>query len=462
MFLGVVLFAMSKFVIAGENMKVEAEGMLVTRTVHSGWGCAAGPALGPAGVHWAEFVNESGGLYMYCGLILDGWDVAGGSNAFNVDGHCFFGTLNGARWPGDHMDWPGRQPARAKGDRIGMRLDLGAGSLTVFKNGALLGVMQGAGLEGRAYRWAVSLAFKGDSMRLAAPSAASVAAMEAAMPGGGAVAAAAPQQPQPQLLLAEPEPEDPPVAAAEPEPEPEPEPAVPSAEEGVPPLAGSFRGQLDAMSKAQVDSFAERLGLDEDTVLDVAEDEDDPKAFLTGHILDKLDALSKEKFPALKKSAKEDFKLTPEQIKEAHTGAEDKKAAVLQLIFATISAEVGGAGSPQPAAAGGGAAAAAGDSDALVIFGARCVDFDESESGMLGPVRGVFDDKTNPRVGIDKAIEGTVSPLFFFSKCRCFCACLCVRRSAECASFYLPDCACARLPLLPADCACVRDCSLSV
>jgi hypothetical protein len=56
--------------------------------------------------------------------------------------------------------------------------------------------------------------------------------------------------------------------------------------------------------------------------------------------------------------------------------------------------------------------------DALVIFGARCVDFDESKSGMLGPVRGVFDDKTNPRVGIDKAIEGrysTVSPLFFSS-----------------------------------------------
>ena len=73
----------------------------------------------------------------------------------------------------------------------------------------------------------------------------------------------------------------------------------------------------------------------------------------------------------------------------------------------------------QQAGGGGGAAAAAaagtaGDSDALVLFGARCVDFDESESGMLGPVRGVFDDKTNPRVGIDKAIEGTVSPLFFF------------------------------------------------
>jgi hypothetical protein len=49
----------------------------------------------------------------------------------------------------------------------------------VFKNGALLGVMQGSGLEGHAYRWAVSLKFKGHSMRLAAPSAASVAAMEA-------------------------------------------------------------------------------------------------------------------------------------------------------------------------------------------------------------------------------------------------------------------------------------------
>ena len=86
----------------------------------------------------------------------------------------------------------------------------------------------------------------------------------------------------------------------------------------------------------------------------------------------------------------------------------------LVAIFATILAEVGGADSPQQAAAGGGAAAA-GDSDALVIFGARCVDFDESESGMLGPVRGVFDDKTNPRVGIDKAIEGTVrSSLLLF------------------------------------------------
>ena len=71
------MFAMSGFVIAHKGMAVEAEGALVTKTtelsvVVRSWAfrCAAGPALGPAGVHWAEFVNESGGVGMYCGLCL--------------------------------------------------------------------------------------------------------------------------------------------------------------------------------------------------------------------------------------------------------------------------------------------------------------------------------------------------------------------------------------------------------
>eukprot|EP01046_Picozoa_sp_COSAG06_P051527 COSAG06_NODE_8424_length_2179_cov_42.028379_1_plen_342_part_10 len=342
---------MSGFVIAHKDIAVEAEGAVVTKTTDfsffDGYRCAAGPALSPAGVHWAEFVNESGGN-MACGLILDGWDVAGGSNAQVVDGHCFFHTGDGSRFPGGHKDWPGIQGAKAKGDRIGLRLDLGAGSLTVFKNGALLGVMQGSGLEGRAYRWAVSLGIKGTSMRLAAPSADAVAAMEAAMPGGGAVVAAVtpPQQPpQAQLLLAEPEPEDPPVAA-EPEPEPEPEPAAPSAEEGVPPLAGSFRGQLDAMSKAQVDSFAEKLGLDD--AVDEAEDMDgtleEKKSCVLEAILEELQAggtgLHAKGIKAIKAKAA-GLGLSTEQVKEAMSGADDRKAAVLQLIFATIAAEVG-------------------------------------------------------------------------------------------------------------------------
>ena len=90
---------MSKFVLAGNGMTVNAEGTVVTKTISGlGFRCAAGPALGPAGVHWAEFVIESGGS-MFCGLILDGWDVAGGSCAEDVDGHCFFGTTYGARYP---------------------------------------------------------------------------------------------------------------------------------------------------------------------------------------------------------------------------------------------------------------------------------------------------------------------------------------------------------------------------
>jgi hypothetical protein len=102
-----------------------------------------------------------------------------------------------------------------------------------------------------------------------------------------------------------------------------------------------YAARLAAMTKPQVDSFAERLGLDEGTVLDVAEDEDDPKAFLTGHILRKLDMLRTEKFALLKKGAREDHKLSAEQIKKAHSGAHDKKAAVVQLIFDTIATRVG-------------------------------------------------------------------------------------------------------------------------
>ena len=40
------------------------------------------------------------------------------------------------------------QSARKQGDRIGMLLDLDQGSMTVWKNGEQLGVMQAEGLSG--------------------------------------------------------------------------------------------------------------------------------------------------------------------------------------------------------------------------------------------------------------------------------------------------------------------------
>ena len=48
------------------------------------------------------------------------------------------------------------QTAREQGDRIGMLLDLDQGSMTVWKNGEQLGVIQAEGLSGPLC-WAVSL-----------------------------------------------------------------------------------------------------------------------------------------------------------------------------------------------------------------------------------------------------------------------------------------------------------------
>eukprot|EP01045_Picozoa_sp_COSAG04_P002486 COSAG04_NODE_91_length_26852_cov_8.609315_12_plen_196_part_00 len=51
-----------------------------------------------------------------------------------------------------------------KGDRIGMALDLDKGSMTVYKNGERLGVMQESGLTGE-YVWAAQ--FDGGAVRIA-------------------------------------------------------------------------------------------------------------------------------------------------------------------------------------------------------------------------------------------------------------------------------------------------------
>jgi hypothetical protein len=71
------------------------------------------------------------------------------------------------------------QTAKEEGDRIDLLLDLGAGSMSVFKNGEPLGVMQESGLGGAGveYRWAVGLYNKGDSARIDAVPAAELEAL---------------------------------------------------------------------------------------------------------------------------------------------------------------------------------------------------------------------------------------------------------------------------------------------
>jgi hypothetical protein len=121
---------------------------------------AASKAVMRAGRHYAQFTAERG--YMGFGVIWPGWDVEGGQNAFRVDGHCFYDTEDGSRFPGAHS-WEGMQTAREEGDRTGLLLDLDQGTMTVYKNDERLGVMA-TGLSGE-YSWAVVLYSAGSSAR---------------------------------------------------------------------------------------------------------------------------------------------------------------------------------------------------------------------------------------------------------------------------------------------------------
>ena len=78
--------------------------------------------------------------------------------------HCFYDISDGHRMP-DDSSWEVMQTAREQGDRIGMLLDLDQGSMTVWKNGEQLGVMQAEGLTGPLC-WTVSLWSDGNSARI--------------------------------------------------------------------------------------------------------------------------------------------------------------------------------------------------------------------------------------------------------------------------------------------------------
>ena len=109
------------------------------------------------------YCREGDSLILMLGVIRPGWNAEGGADAYNVDGHCFYSTGGGHRYPGWH-GWEGMQGA-SEGDRIGMLLDLDQGSMTVWKNGEKLGVMVAEGLSGPLC-WAVSMYGQGYSARI--------------------------------------------------------------------------------------------------------------------------------------------------------------------------------------------------------------------------------------------------------------------------------------------------------
>lgn len=113
------------------------------------------------GKHFVEFNIEAGSNAL-CGVIRPGFDVEEGNDAHKAEDHCFFHCGGGYRYPGG-AQWSGMQAAAA-GDRVGMLLDLEAGSMVVYKNDERLAMMA-AGLAG-PYCWAVTLYDKGDRVTI--------------------------------------------------------------------------------------------------------------------------------------------------------------------------------------------------------------------------------------------------------------------------------------------------------
>ena len=88
-----------------------------------------------------------------------------GAIAFHAADHCFYLTgSEGYQYPGPN-GWEGMHSATEQGDRIGMLLDLGQGSMTVWKNDEKLGVMVAEGLSGPLC-WAVEMYYHGNSARI--------------------------------------------------------------------------------------------------------------------------------------------------------------------------------------------------------------------------------------------------------------------------------------------------------
>ena len=143
------------------NITLSENGALATKSVDDGEGyMTAASKVRMWSRHFVQFTVVSGDDMMF-GVVRPGWDVEGEVNALDVDGHCFYGTHSGRRFPGYH-DWEGSQTAKEQGDRIGMLLDLDQGSMSIWKNGEQLGVMQAEGLTGPLC-WAAVVGQQGDS-----------------------------------------------------------------------------------------------------------------------------------------------------------------------------------------------------------------------------------------------------------------------------------------------------------
>ena len=139
--------------------------------------CAEHPMA--EGAHYVEMTLLKKAPYgAFVGVVGQGFDAAGGEAAFQSAEGWLLGTGSGYLYhAGWDSDWEGRpRPGEIKqGDVVGLLLDLGQRTLSVYLNGARRGVMVAPGMKDRRgeavaplagpLRWAVDVA-DGASVRI--------------------------------------------------------------------------------------------------------------------------------------------------------------------------------------------------------------------------------------------------------------------------------------------------------
>jgi hypothetical protein len=156
---------------AHAEVTLSENGALATSCADDDFRTAASGVVMRSGRHFVQFTVVEGD-WMYLGVVRPGWDVEGdGEEAQDGDGHCFYSTTSGMRFPeysdsGGGYDWEGRQSAKEPGDRIGILLDLDQGSMTLYRNDdEKMGVMVAEGLSGPLC-WAAATAYDRTSARI--------------------------------------------------------------------------------------------------------------------------------------------------------------------------------------------------------------------------------------------------------------------------------------------------------
>ena len=111
--------------------------------------CAEHPMV--AGAHYVEMtLLEKGSWIAFLGVVAQGFDAAGGGETWNSAQGWMLGTDYGyLNHAGKASKWEG-QPQEdeiKQGDVVGLLLDLGQRTLSVYLNGARRGVMVAPGIK---------------------------------------------------------------------------------------------------------------------------------------------------------------------------------------------------------------------------------------------------------------------------------------------------------------------------